>query len=331
MEVGYVGSHSTNLTISSANVNINALSPSFFSQGSALNAAVPNPYYQHGGSGIVGTANVAAYQLLLPYSAFGSVGTQYNAYNHARYDAMIVKAQKRYSAGITFLTTLTWSRNTDGSIGGAGNGTLNAGGGGPQNPYDLGAEYSRSNFDTPLRWASSFSYDLPFGKGKTFLQNSGTVMNYIVGGWQINGVGIYQTGFPLQVTQSTNFNSSYGYAVQRPNATGIDPSTSGSLEDRLGGYFNKAAFSTAPQFTFGNLSRTLTIRGPGQVNWDMSLFKTVSIKERVKVQYRLEALNFTNTPLFAAPNTSFGSSNFGKITSQVNFSRQLQMALRVSF
>jgi trimeric autotransporter adhesin len=331
LEVAYVGSHSTHLTLGAATYNSNALNPSYLSMGSALNASVPNPYYLHGGSGVVGTATIPQSQLLLPFSAFGAVNLQFDGYNHARYDSMILKAQKRLSHGLTFLSTLTWSRNNDASSGGVGNGTLNAGGGGPQNPYDLNAEYGRSNFDTPLRFATSFSYDLPFGKGKPFVNSSSKWVDYIVGGWQTNAVATFQTGFPLQVTQSKNFNSGYGYAVQRPNATGVDPSTSGSLEDRLGGYFNSAAFSTAPQYTFGNLSRTLTIRGPGQANWDMSLFKSVTIREVLKCQFRLEALNATNTPLFAAPNTSYGSSSFGKITSQVNFSRQLQLALRFSF
>ena len=332
MEVGYVGSYSTHLTISSGSININALNPSYLSMGSALNTAVANPYYGHGGTGIVGTATVAQYQLLLPYSAFGSVSESYNDYNHARYDSLIVKGQKRFSHGLTFLSTLTYSRNNDASSGGAGNGTLNSGGSsGPQNPYNPLAEYSRSNFDTPLRFATSFSYDLPFGKGKMFLNNGNKAVDYTLGGWTFNGVSVFQTGFPLQVVDTKNFNSSYGYAVQRPNATGVSPTTSGDLETRLNAYFNPAAFSTAPQYTFGNVSRTLPYRGPGQVNWDLSLFKTVNIREKVKAQFRLEALNATNTPLFAAPNGSFGSSNFGKITTQVNFARQLQMALRFSF
>jgi hypothetical protein len=164
-----------------------------------------------------------------------------------------------------------------------------------------------------------------------FLNNSNKALDYAIGGWTFNGVSIFQSGFPLQVVDTKNFNSSYGYAVQRPNATGVSPVMSGSLESRLGGYFNPAAFSTAPQYTFGNVSRTIPYYGPGQVNWDLSLFKTVSIMEKVKAQFRLEALNATNTPLFAAPNGSYGSANFGKITTQVNFSRQLQMALRFSF
>jgi hypothetical protein len=232
--------------------------------------------------------------------------------------------------GLTFLSTFTWSKNMDASFGGVSNGTLNAGNKGPQNPYDLGAEYGLSNINTPLRWATAVSYELPFGKGKPFVNNGG-VTNYVVGGWTINTVSTFQTGFPLQISQATNYNSSFGYASQRPNATGVSASTSGSLEDRLDGYINPAAFTTASEFTFGNVSRTIPLRGPGQVNWDMSLFKTVPIKERVYAQFRFEALNAMNTPLFAAPNVSFGSSTFGQITSQVNFSRQLQMALRFSF
>jgi hypothetical protein len=86
-----------------------------------------------------------------------------------------------------------------------------------------------------------------------------------------------------------------------------------------------------PQRTFGNLSRTLDMRGPGQANWDLSVFKSVHMTERFKGQFRAEALNAFNTPMFAGPNTSLGASSFGKITSQVNFSRMIQLGLRLFF
>jgi hypothetical protein len=194
----------------------------------------------------------------------------------------------------------------------------------------MAAEYAFSNIDTPLRWSTAITYELPFGKGKALLHNGGA-LNYVAGGWMVNAVTVYQTGFPLQISQATNFNSSFGYASQRPNATGISAATSGSLESRLNNYINPAAFSAAPQFTFGNLGRTIDLRGPGQANWDLSVFKNVVIRETLKAQFRCEALNAMNTPLFYGPNVSFGSSSFGKITSQANFSRQLQMALRFSF
>jgi hypothetical protein len=147
----------------------------------------------------------------------------------------------------------------------------------------------------------------------------------------LNAVSVYQSGFPLQITQSTNNNSVFGYASQRPNATGTSAVTSGSLEDRLSSYINPAAFSTAPRGTFGNIARTLGMRGPGQANWDVSLFKAFRITEALRAQFRAEALNAFNTPMFAAPNVSYGSGSFGRITSQVNFSRMMQLGIRVYF
>lgn len=73
------------------------------------------------------------------------------------------------------------------------------------------------------------------------------------------------------------------------------------------------------------------MRGPGLAGWDLSLFKTVSIKERVRAQFRVEALNAFNTPQFYGPHTSFGSGSFGRITTQGNLSRQIELALRFTW
>jgi hypothetical protein len=329
-EVGFVGSKSSHLSLGATSLNGNALNPSYLSMGAtALAAPVANPFYGHGGVGVIGTATVQESQLLLPYPTYGTISYQFNDNNKALYDSMVMKLQKRMSNGMTLLSSLTWSRNWDESGGGVGN-TLNSGSKGPQNPYNLAAEYAFSNIDSPWRWSSSVSYQLPFGTGKKWL-TSGKALNYVVGGWSANAVSIFQTGFPLQISQSTNNNSAFGYASQRPNATGVSPVTTGSLEDRLADYINPAAFSTAAKGTFGNVGRTIDMRGPGQVNWDMSVFKDVLVREKLKAQFRCEALNAMNTPLFYGPSTSFGSSSFGKITSQANFSRQLQLAMRFSF
>jgi hypothetical protein len=329
MEVAYVGSRSTHLTQATANININALNPALLSQGSSLTATVANPFYNKGGAGVIGAATVSQVQLLLPYPTFSTINLQFNDSSHARYDSLVAKAQKRMSMGLTMLSTLTWSRNHDASSGGAGN-FLNAGNNGPQNPYDMASEYSLANVDTPLRWSTGFTFELPFGKGKKFLTSS-KALDYAVGGWSANAISVYQSGFPVQIAQSTNNNSVFGYASQRPNATGVSPVTSGSLESRLSNYINAAAFTTAPRGAFGNLARTLDMRGPGQANWDLSIFKSISITEKFKAQFRAEALNAFNTPMFAAPNTSFGSSSFGRITSQVNFSRMMQLGMRLFF
>ncbi len=136
---------------------------------------------------------------------------------------------------------------------------------------------------------------------------------------------------PLAITQSQNFNSAYGYG-QRPNATGISPATTGSVEQRLGNWINPAAFSQAPIFTFGNLSRTISLRGiQAMISTGHVALSYLPIAERVKAQFRLESFNVFNTPEFANPGLSFGSGSFGKITSQTNLGREVQMALHLSF
>lgn len=329
-ELAYVGSRTSDLVLGTANLNINALNPSYFSMGAtALTSAVSNPFYQKGGTGVIGASTVSQSQLLKPYPTFDAVNLMFSDQNKARYDSMVVKGQKRFSHGMTFLATWTFSKTYDASSGGAGN-FLNGGAVGPQNPYDMKSEYSLSNISTPHRVSIAGTYELPFGTGKAML-NSNKMLNYFVGGWSVNAVTVFQTGFPLQIKQDSNNNGTFGFASQRPNATGVSPETSGSLSSRLDSYINAAAFSPAARATFGNVSRTIGMRGPGQANWDLSVFKTVNILEKYKAQFRAEALNAMNTPLFTGPNTAVGNSTFGKITSQANFSRMIQLGVRFYF
>ena len=327
---GYVGSRSNHLAPSSTAataVNLNQLDPSYLSMGSALLQAVPNPFFGNGGAFAVGSATVARNQLLRPYPQFGNVNALYYDFNHARYDSFAMKAQKRFAAGLSFLTSWTWSKNYDASFG-SGNTFTGIPATAPQNVYDLDAEYGLAIVDIPHRWVTTVTYELPVGRGKAF--STGPVLDYFVGGWQVNAVASLQSGFPLAVVQQ-NLNSALGMGVQRPNASGISPAMEGSIQTRLDNYINRAAFTQAPQFTFGNLSRTIDYRGPGQANWDLSLFKTVSITERYKAQFRAEAMNAFNTPIFNGPETNLASANFGKITRQANFPRYLQLGVRFFF
>ena len=111
----------------------------------------------------------------------------------------------------------------------------------------------------------------------------------------------------------------------------MNPSVSGSVESKINNYFNTAAFSACPAGYVRQPQPTIPLRGPGQKNWDMSLFKTVTMKERFQAQFRFEALNALNSPLFASPNTNLSSGTFGVVNTQSNFARQLQLALRFSF
>jgi hypothetical protein len=172
----------------------------------------------------------------------------------------------------------------------------------------------------------AMTYELPFGKGKHFL-SSNKLLDLTVGGWSANFVSVLQSGYPLAITQANN-NSVFGASTQRPNATGTSASVDAPFAKRLDAWINPAAFTVAPQFTYGNVSRVISLRGPGQVNFDVSIFKTFSLFEGLKAQFRAESLNVTNTPTFYGPNTNVSSNALGTITSQANYPRLIQIGVR---
>jgi hypothetical protein len=335
-EIGYVGSRSHHLLSASTAAGamlINQVPTPYLAMGSQLTQAVANPFYQHGGAGVIGGATVSQAQLLMPFPEYSSITENTNPV-HAKYDSLVAKAQKRFSHGMTLLWTLTWARNEDNAWGSAGSNYFNtfAGSTPPsavQNVYNIADEWALASSNVPVRVTAGWTYQLPFGKGRA-LMNHNPVLDRLAGGWAVNGLAIIQNGFPLFIYQ-TNQNSVIGTGEQRPNATGVTPVLSGSPEGRLSQYINSAAFSLAPAFTFGNVSRNIGYRGPGQANFDLSLFKSIQVVERFKVELRAEALNAFNTPLFSNPNTLFGSSNFGKLVYQTNTPRELQLGLRLKF
>lgn len=325
---GYVGSLGRNLVMGSGAVNINQLPPQYLNLGTSLNQAVPNWFYRPGGPGLVGQPSLTLSRALRPFPQFDQVLLLNNDRNHSRYDSFVVTAQKRAGGGVTLLATWTWSKMFDGAFGGPGNNLSTNGG--YQDAYNLDAEYALSILHTPHRLSAGITYEFPFGRGKRWASQN-RVLDLIAGGWSWNAVTIYQTGFPLAIRQQSNNNAIIGALNQRPNATGVSPFMEGSFAQRLDGWINPAAFRDAPAFVFGNVSRTIAMRGPGQANWDMSIFKTFTVTERLRAQFRAEALNAMNTPLFRAPETRVGNANFGKVTSQANFPRMMQLGLRFFF
>jgi len=341
--VGYVGSRSHNLTLGTPSLNQNQLLPTYASLGvAALSASVANPFYTPGGNGFLGSTTVTRAQLLRPFPAFGDINYIYSDQNKAKYDSLAMRLQKRMSAGLNLLAQFTWARSFDRSSGGVGN-DANGNQAGPQNVYNLPAEWAPSNFIAPIRFSMTISYELPFGKGKQFLTNANRLADLAVGGWSLNLTNQTQTGFYLNILAANNDNSVMFTASERPNATGVNPATSGSVGSRVNsGWLNPAAFSQPTPLTFGNTARTMPVLGPGLYNWDASLFKNFSIVERMKAQFRFELLNATNTPFFRAPSTSWqqptrnadGSlsyGSFGVVNNQGNFNRMVQLGLRLYF
>ncbi|HEY9138535.1 MAG TPA: TonB-dependent receptor, partial [Terriglobus sp.] len=365
VKLTYSGAHSMNVANSE---NFNQMSDSVLayqkSIGATLNSTVTNPYYvpskSLGGlptTGIASSTTTSLAQTLLPYPQFTNI-TMSVGNGYSRYNAMAIKVQKRMSKGLTVLSTYTWSSNWD-NLWSAGSQVYSTYG--PQDIYNPKAEYSRALNNVPNRFTAAFSYNLPFGKGQKFLGGVPWYVDELVGGWQINDEWTAQNGVPLSV-QQTNQNTAYGTtgvggSYQRPNLVGDAhlACKSGSPQGRLGvssvgtgpAYLNVNAFSPAAPYTYGNAPRMLPCQGPGSNNSDISINKNFKVTEKVNVQFRAEALNAFNTPQFGNPATTLVLSNtgalntptvttgtnqtLGNVTSQINYSRIIQLGGRISF
>jgi hypothetical protein len=235
------------------------------------------------------------------------------------YYALQITANKRISKGVSALLGYTWSHAIDDvplEFGGGASGPQ------PQDPNNIRAERASSIIDIRHRLTLSYVWELPFGKGRAML-NRGGVLDWVLGGWQTNGILTVQTGLPFSaVLQTSTTNTGTG---SRPNVAG-DVSYPKTLQR----WFDPTAFSTPAPYTYGNAGRN-TLIGPGRVNWDMSLFKDFTLHEQTQLQFRAEAFNILNHPQFGLPNSNIGNAQAGTITSTVGTPRQLQVALRLQF
>ncbi|ADV81306.1 TonB-dependent receptor [Terriglobus saanensis SP1PR4] len=334
MKLGYVGGHGRNLPNS---VNINQLNSSQLALGSTLTSKVANKY---AGLGNFSTGTVNLAQTLLPFPQYQGI-TDSISNGVSDYNSLDLKVQKRMSMGLTLLAAYTWSANWDNIVGAYGSSnTLNPGNNGPQDINNFAPEYARATNNIPNRFTVAGTYELPFGRGKTFLGHDNRLVDLLVGGWRFNDVMIIQNGGPLPLTQGTNNNSTYGFLTQRPTMIpGVNACRSGRPQDRLGDssapttYFNKAAFTTTPAYALGNQPRTSNCYGPGYINSDLSLNKDFRVTERVHAEFRAEALNAFNTPQFAFSTSQLAvdTSNSGVISQTLGFPRLIQLGGRLTF
>jgi hypothetical protein len=201
-----------------------------------------------------------------------------------------------------------------------------------QNPYNLHFNRGNSTFDLRHNVVLSWTYELPFGKGKPFLKHASRPLDLVIGGWQFNGISTFQTGTPFTVTMLTNTLNSGG-GVQYPNRIG-----SGKLEHpTIDQWFDPSAFVAPGNYTYGNSGRNI-LYGPGTKEVDASLFKNFPLGgEGRRLQFRAEAFNVFNTPQFNNPNAQIGFAGVAKITSAGNpplfqrTSREIQLALKLYF
>jgi hypothetical protein len=331
VETNYTGSRGTHLFIPIT--TLTPLDPKYWSMGrTALNAAVPNPFY-----GVITDPQATAlngptvqqFRLLRPMPQFNgaNVGTSEPARGDSSYHALQMKWDKRFSHGVSVLAHYTWSKMIDNSSHASGNVSWLGGSTSIQNIWDLDSERSLSAHDVAHRLALSGVWQLPFGRERKWGSGWSRATDLAFGGWNVSGVFSRQSGMPLAVTQS---GGQIWDGTQRPNLVG-DPNTSGPITSRIDAYFNPAAFSQPPTDVPGTAPRNLSYRGPSIRIFDAVLIKNIGIREGQRLEVRIEAQNVLNHPVFGDPNTSFGSTSFGQITSTKVGARQMMLGLKYHF
>jgi hypothetical protein len=260
-----------------------------------------------------------AASLRRPRPFFSGVYDEGDPMLNAHYQAVTVKAEKRFTHSVTFLSSFTWSHNIDW---GAEN--LEAGALSSVWARDLSREKASSDLDRRLAYNLTFVYELPFGRGHAWL-HSGPA-NLVLGGWQVSGLLTLVSGTP--VTNSFNVdNQNLGGAVRgdwlrNPNL----PSSQRTIDH----WFDTGFVVPSAPGVIANAGRNLII-GPDRRNFDFMLARTFRMPwENHRLQFRFESFNFTNTPHFAVPNASVGTAAAGTIT-QAEDPRRIQFALKYVF
>ena len=158
------------------------------------------------------------------------------------------------------------------------------------------------------------------------------VVDFIVGGWQANGIATFQTGTPIQIGNGQNTLNIFS-SNQRASATGIDPFVGGPISSRLNHYFDQAAIVQSGNFVVGTLGRFLpNVRGVGQNNIDFSLFKNFRYRDRLTTQFRAEAFNLANHPYWNNPGTTVNDlASFGIVNTKGTQLRIMQLGLKLIF
>jgi hypothetical protein len=269
-----------------------------------------------------------------PFPDLGSVNVV-QAIGDSSYHSGQFKLEKRFSQGLFALATYTWSKCLDTVTSPAF-----AGLGGVQNVFDPSSNRGPCDWDVPHRFALSYVWDLPYGKDRKWGNDAGAFARALLGNWQMTGIFVARSGVPGTVTVGSKIPG----GDARPNLL-HDPNLPSS-ERSPDGWFDTTAFEAnyaadGRTLLAGDAGRNI-IRGPGYVNFDLGLIKLIPIKGDMRMQFRVEAFNLTNTPHFALPVLSMSDPAFGKIThtrNSTNFgssatsfaNRMIQLGVKLEF
>ncbi len=219
----------------------------------------------------------------------------------------------------------TWSATLDDGTDASGLSGDNSAWASPMDSHDYALDYSRSSLDAKQRLVASFVYDLPFGRGKKFLAGVSRGADLALGGWQVNGIVLFQGGLPftLSATDAGGYLDTY---AQRPNLVG-NPYPSG-FNKSVTSWFNTAAFAQPAPGVYGTAGRDI-LRCPGTNNWNLSIFKNFPIKERVSWQLRFEGFNTFNHAQFGQPDSGVNDPTFGVIGGLAQNARIIQFGTKI--
>jgi hypothetical protein len=251
-----------------------------------------------------------------PYPLYGTI-SMINDVGNSTYESLRLRFQKNYGYGLSFLGSYTYSHSID---------DVNT----ATNAYNLLTARGSSSYDVRSRLVISSVWELPFGKGRRFV-NQG-VMAEIVGGWQLSPLFQWQTGNPLTPTLSGNYSNSGG-TTDRPFAI-CDPNSNAPHTPQK--WFNTSCFQVpiangqpGAQYSFGNAG-VGTIISPGLVNLDFSLVRNFAPKEWLRIQFRAEIFDALNHPNFGYPAVAADTATFGTISSALD-PRESQFAIKLTF
>lgn len=328
----YVGNEGVHLLV---NEQLNQLPDSDLALGSKLLATVANPFF-----GVIKdptsnlyTSTVQYSQLLRPHPQYQNFEATGVGAGHSSYHAGQLTVEHRLKHGLAVVFAYTYSKAID-NVGEMTSvaGTMGA----LTDTYCPRCDRSLSdqNETHVLRWSTR--YELPFGSGKAFL-NQGFI-KHIVGGWALSAIYQVDTGRPLALSYTNVSDLDSSSTLSRPNVVpGVSDRVRGGPQIRLDGtgvYFNKAAFTATPTFSFGTANRYLPdVNSPTAWNLDSMIEKSTQMSERYALTIRAEMFNALNNVIFSGPTTSFTSSTFGEeaTLSQSNMPRNVQLSLRLSF
>jgi hypothetical protein len=229
--------------------------------------------------------------------------------------------EKRFSSGLFFNANWVWSHSMDNSpYDGGADGPI------PQDPTNRRADWASSNNDVRHRLNVWSTYELPFGPGKRWANGGAAFTRYLIGGWQLGGIAVLQSGLPFTVTSASGPTNT-GAGSRADVVSGVAPYPSNPYVNL---WFNPAAFTTPQPYNWGNAGRNI-LTGPRATNFDFTAEKKFLFTETRQLLFRAEFFNAFNHPQFNIPASTIGATGVGTISSTARPSRQIQFALKVLF